>query len=97
MGDLRTRSQLVWMHTAQQGRQHDWYAVPLRHLLGLDCTHFFWADDDDIYLRDHVASGLDDLKDHDFSVSRRCGCCSPGPGSSATDRKSISPPTRLAA
>lgn len=71
--DLRTSSRLIWIHTAQRVRQHDWYAVPLRQLLDLACTHFFWADDDDIYLHDHVASGLADLKDHDFSVSRRCG------------------------
>jgi hypothetical protein len=71
--DLRTASRLIWMHTRQRVRQHDWYAVPLRQLLDLECTHFFWADDDDLYLHDHVASGLADLKDHDFSVSRRCG------------------------
>lgn len=71
--DLRTASRLIWMHTAQQVRQHDWYAVPLRQLLDLDCTHFFWADDDDLYLHDHVASGLVDLEQHDFSVSRHCG------------------------
>jgi hypothetical protein len=71
--DLRTVSRIVWMHTGQQVRQHDWYAVPLRQLLQLDCTHFFWADDDDLYLHDHIASGLADLKEHDFSVSRHCG------------------------
>jgi hypothetical protein len=71
--DLHTASRLIWMHTAQQVRQHDWYAVPLRQLLELDCTHFFWADDDDLYLHDHVASGLADLEHHDFSVSRHCG------------------------
>lgn len=71
--DLRTPAQLIWIHTGKQMRQHDWYAIPLRHLLALGCTHFFWADDDDLYLRDHVASGLEDLREHDFSVSRRCG------------------------
>ncbi len=73
MEDLRTPAQLIWIHTGKQMRQHDWYAIPLRHLLALECTHFFWADDDDLYLRDHVASGLEDLREHDFSVSRRCG------------------------
>ncbi|MDQ2990118.1 MAG: glycosyltransferase family 2 protein [Pseudomonadota bacterium] len=71
--DLRTASRLIWMHTAQRVRQHDWYAVPLRQLLELNCTHFFWADDDDLYLHDHVASGLAELEEHDFSVSRHCG------------------------
>ena len=71
--DIQTPARLVWMHTGQRVRQHDWYAVPLRQLVEMDCTHFFWADDDDLYLRDHVASGLEDLKDHDFSVSSRCG------------------------
>lgn len=37
------------------------------------CTHFFWADHDDLYLRDHVAAGLAELADWDFSVSRRAG------------------------
>lgn len=71
--DLRSASRLVWLHPPQKIDQHQWYAVPLRHLLGIGCTHFFWADHDDLYLRDHVARGLDDLKGHDFTVSRQCG------------------------
>lgn len=71
--DLRTAGELVWIHTPQQIPQHQWYAVPLRYLLQAGCTHFFWTDHDDIYLRDHIAAGLEDLRDADFSVSRRCG------------------------
>lgn len=71
--DLRIRSQLVWMHTPAAIPQHQWYAIPLRHLLEAGCTHFFWADHDEIYLRQHIEAGLDDLRDADFSVSNRCG------------------------
>jgi hypothetical protein len=73
VADLRTASQLVWLHTPHTIAQHQWYAVPLRHLLDSGCTHFFWADHDDLYLREHIACGLQDLRDHDFSVSPRCG------------------------
>ena len=73
VADLQTGSQLVWLHTPEKIPQHDWYAVPLRCLLDHGCSHFFWADHDDLYLRDHVASGLEDLRDFDFSVSPRCG------------------------
>jgi hypothetical protein len=73
IADLRTASKLVWMHTPQVIRQHEWYAVPLRYLLAQGCTHFFWTDHDDLYLRDHVAQGLQDLEEFDFSVSNRCG------------------------
>jgi hypothetical protein len=71
--NLRIQPRLVWLHTPHQCEQHLWYAIPLRHLLDIGCTHFFWADHDDLYLHDHVASGLEDLRDHDFSVSNRCG------------------------
>lgn len=73
VADLRLAPQLVWLHTPHKIEQHQWYAVPLRHLLAQGCTHFFWADHDDLYLREHVAAGLDELKDFDFSVSRRSG------------------------
>jgi hypothetical protein len=71
--DLRLPFRLDWMHTPARIRQHEWYAIPLQHLLGVGCTHFFWADHDDLYLRDHVAAGLAELADWDFSVSRRAG------------------------
>lgn len=72
--DLRLPMRLAWLHTpGPLARQQDWYAVPLRHLLEAGCSHFFWADHDDLYLRDHVAAGLAELADWDFSVSRRAG------------------------
>lgn len=71
--DVRTTAQRVWMHTPQRIPQHQWYAIPLRHLIEHGCTHFFWTDHDDLYLRDHIAQGLADLQDFDYSVSRRCG------------------------
>jgi len=71
--DIRAPTQIVWLHTAQQLTQHFWYAVPLRYLVEQHCTHFFWADHDELYLRDHVERGLADLQEFDFSVSPRCG------------------------
>lgn len=73
VADLRLPFRLDWLHTPQRLRQHEWYAVPLAHLIACDCTHFFWADHDDLYLRDHVAAGLAELDGWDFSVSRRAG------------------------
>lgn len=71
VADLRTGCDLVWLHTPQQLPQHQWYAIPLRFLIERDCTHFFWADHDDLYLRDHIERGLAELQDYDFSVSHR--------------------------
>lgn len=71
--DLQVPSKIAWLHTAATIAQHQWYAIPLRYLIEKKCTHFFWIDHDDLYLRNHVAFGLEDLKDHDLSVSRRCG------------------------
>lgn len=73
VADLRLPFRLDWLHSPGKLRQHDWYAVPLRHLLGQGCTHFFWADHDDLYLRDHVAACLAELADWDFSISRAPG------------------------
>lgn len=74
IADMRpTASQLVWLHTPEKIGQHQWYAVPLRHLIEQGCTHFFWTDHDDLYLREHIACGLEDLKEHDFSISPLCG------------------------
>ena len=73
IADLQGPSQLAWLHTPTQLRQHLWYAIPLEYLLANGCTHFFWVDHDDLYLREHIASGLVDLNDFDFSISPRCG------------------------
>lgn len=73
VADLRVYPKLTWMHSPEQIRQHQWYARPLRHLLEQGCTHFFWADHDDLYLHHHIESGLAELREYDFSVSRRCG------------------------
>lgn len=71
--DMDIVPRIVWLHTAAQLPQHQWYSIPLRYLLDQECTHFFWADHDDLYLREHVQQGLDDLETFDFSVSPRCG------------------------
>jgi glycosyltransferase involved in cell wall biosynthesis len=73
VADLQTASRIAWLHTPEKIPQHQWYAVPLKFLLECGCTHFFWADHDDLYLRDHIACGLRDLEQFDFSVSSRCG------------------------
>lgn len=73
IADLRTSTELVWLHTPAKLPQHDWYAIPLRHLIEQGCAYFFWADHDDLYLRDHIDRGLDDLRDADFSISHQCG------------------------
>lgn len=73
VADLRTASQIAWLHTPAKVPQHQWYAVPLRFLLESGCTHLFWADHDDLYLRDHIECGLRELQEFDFSVSLRCG------------------------
>jgi hypothetical protein len=73
VSDVRAPSRIVWMHTREKIPQHQWYAIPLQYLLQNGCTHFFWTDHDDLYLREHIAQGMADLQDYDFSVSRRCG------------------------
>ena len=73
VADLQVRPQIAWIHTPQRIPQNHWYAVPLRYLIEAGCTHFFWTDHDDLYLSNHIAAGLADLTDHDFSVSHRCG------------------------
>lgn len=73
VADIRSPAKIAWVHTPGKIEQHQWYAVPLRHLLEQGCTHVFWADHDDIYLYDHIAQGLADLQEADFSVSSRCG------------------------
>ena len=71
--DLQIASQIAWLHTPAQLPQHQWYSIPLDYLVEQGCSHFFWCDHDDLYLRDHIARGLAELKDFDFSISLRCG------------------------
>lgn len=72
VADVRGEARIAWLHTASQLAQHKWYSIPLRYLIEQGCTHFFWADHDDFYLREHVAKGMEDLKDCDFSVAANC-------------------------
>jgi hypothetical protein len=73
VADLKLPVRIAWLHTPARIAQHLWYAIPLRWLLDDGCTHFFWADHDDLYLRDHIAAGLQELVANDFSISRVCG------------------------
>lgn len=77
---LEAGPRLVWLHTPHAIPQHQWYAIPLRFLLDAGCTHFFWTDHDDIYLRGHVEAGLAELSGYDFSVSPNCGLLYTKPG-----------------
>lgn len=71
--DLRALGRIRWIHTPETLPQHQWYAVPLQALLDEGCTHFFWADHDDWYRRDHAERALRDLAHADFSVASHCG------------------------
>jgi hypothetical protein len=71
--DLAGLGRIDWIHTAERIPQNQWYLVPLRHLLAQGCTHFFWADHDDVYLRDHAARCVAELDQFDFSVASHCG------------------------
>jgi hypothetical protein len=77
--DLRVTPQVAWLHTRAELPQHQWYSIPLKYLVEQACSHFFWADHDDLYLRDHIEKGLEDLKEFDFSVSSCCGLLSTKP------------------
>jgi hypothetical protein len=71
--DLGRLARIEWIHTPQKIPQHYWYSIPLKHLVAAGCTHFFWADHDDIYLSNHIEQCLQDLEDFDFSIALRCG------------------------
>lgn len=67
------QARIIWLHSAESLPQHQWYLRPLTILLERGCTHFFWVDHDDIYLRHHVEQSLIDLAAADFTVSDACG------------------------
>ena len=71
--DLHGLGRIRWIHTPARIAQHEWYRVPLQALLDEGCTHFFWADHDDWYRRDHAEQAVRDLAEADFSVASRCG------------------------
>ncbi len=73
VSDLGHLARIEWIHTPQKIPQHYWYWIPLKHLIASGCTHFFWADHDDIYLSNHIEQCLRELQDCDFSVAQRCG------------------------
>jgi hypothetical protein len=71
--DLASLTRIEWIHTPMPAPQHAWYLLPLKHLVALGCTHFFWADHDDIYRRDHVEVALKELDEYDITVAKYCG------------------------
>jgi hypothetical protein len=64
---------IEWLHTPHALPQREWYLRPLRRLLERGCTHFFWADHDDLYLREHAARCVAELGQADFTVASHCG------------------------
>lgn len=73
IADLALVPRVIWLHTPSTLRQHDWYSIPIKRLLDEGCTHFFWADHDDVYLHRHIELGLKDLEAFDFSIALRVG------------------------
>lgn len=71
--DLHSLGRIDWVHTPYTLQQHKWYEIPLRRLLAEGCTHFFWADHDDLYMRDHVEKCVAELQTVDFTVASHCG------------------------
>lgn len=71
--DLTLPFQVAWLHTPGKIPQHQWYSIPLTWLLEHGCSHFFWADHDDLYLANHIEAGVNELRQYDFSVARHCG------------------------
>lgn len=80
VADLQLPFRIVWLHSPQRLPEAAWYAVPLRWLLAQGCSHYFWIDHDDLYLREHVQAGLAELAQHDCSVARRVGLLYTRPG-----------------
>lgn len=58
-----------WIFNPNTIPQHEWYRVPLKRLIELECDYYFWIDHDDIYRRSHIEVCLKDLKKNDFRVS----------------------------
>ncbi|WP_373090281.1 hypothetical protein [Zhongshania sp.] len=71
ISDLKDLLPCEWIFTPESPPQSEWYRRPLQRLIELGCSHFFWADHDDIYLRDHVTTRLDELDRYDFAISDR--------------------------
>lgn len=71
--DLKAASAIEWLHTPHELPQREWYLRPLRRLLERGCTHLFWADHDDLYLRDHAERCVAELHEADFTVASHCG------------------------
>jgi hypothetical protein len=71
--DLANQARIDWIHTPMPAPQHHWYLLPLKHLTALGCTHFFWADHDDIYRTDHIECCLKELEHSDITVAKHCG------------------------
>lgn len=71
--DLLPAGPIRWLHSPETLPQRDWYLRPLRLLLDEGCTHFFWADHDDWYLREHVERCVAELDAADFTVASHCG------------------------
>lgn len=70
ISDLTLPFIINWIHTNESPKQNFWYAVPLKDLIDKNCDYYFWIDHDDIYHQNHIETSLNDLKNHDFRVSK---------------------------
>lgn len=71
--DLKPLIPIKYIHVPAKLPQHFWYYIPLQYLFSQDFDVYLWGDHDDIYYTNHVATVLDDLKEHDFTISDTCG------------------------
>lgn len=71
VADLKELMPIEWLFTPEKLPPVEWYRRPLQRLIELDCTHFFWADHDDLYWRQHIETRLDELDSCDLSLSNR--------------------------
>lgn len=69
ISDLKSFLPCEWIFSPQTLPAVEWYRRPLQRLIEAGCTHFFWADHDDIYLTHHVEARLNELDYCDFSIS----------------------------
>lgn len=71
--DLKALIPIKYIHVPSKLLQHHWYLLPLTYLIERNFDVYFWGDHDDIYATTHVATAIENLKDHDVTISETCG------------------------
>jgi len=60
--DLKLPYRYDWIYNGTRDpHQENWYGIPLKILLDHDCDFYFWCDQDEIYLSNHIYSSVTDL------------------------------------